>query len=192
MPSMLPTSASFTGGSLQLRGIVALLLLFASASLHAQQGFEEDFDDEDKPWEEVALQLPAPPKPENLLPFYVSPTATQSFAIDAASLTVGTDGVIRYTLVATSGDGGARNISYEGVRCLTYERKLYAFGRDDGSWSRSRRDQWERINSFASNRPQAVLAKNYFCREKTVAGEAEEMVKRIRYNRTLAPHNLGS
>lgn len=35
------------------------------------QSFDEDFDDENKPWEEIAVQLPAPPKAENLLPFYV-------------------------------------------------------------------------------------------------------------------------
>lgn len=165
-----------------------ILLAFVTAAGHAQSRFEEDFDDKDKPWQEVAVQLPSTPKPENLVPFYVSATATQSFFIDTKSLTLGSDGVIRYTLVAVS-DAGARNVSYEGIRCATYERKLYAFGQSDGNWSRSRRDQWERINSNASNRQHAALAKDYFCEEKTVAGTAEDMITRIRYGRTLAPHN---
>ncbi len=167
--------------------VVATVLTVATAA-HAQSRFEEDFDDQDKPWQEVAVQLPAAPLQENLVPFYVSATATQTFSIDTKALTVGTDGVIRYTLVSVS-DAGARNVSYEGIRCATYEKKLYAFGQSDGSWSRSRRDQWERINSHASNRQHAALAKDFFCEEKTVAGTAKDMITRLRYNRTLAPQN---
>lgn len=165
-----------------------MAILLVAAAAQAQSRFEEDFDDKDKPWQEVAIQLPAPPKPENLLPFYVSATTSYSFAIDAKSLTVGSDGVIRYTLIATS-DGGVRNVSYEGVRCESYEKKLYAFGQPDGSWSRSRRDQWERISTYATNRQHAALVKDYFCQEKTIAGKAEDMIERIRYSRTLAPQS---
>ena len=168
----------------------ALAAMFAlGASAHAQSRFEEDFDDKDKPWQEIAVQLPAAPRQEDLVPFYVSATATQSFAIDTRSLSVGTDGVIRYTLVAIS-DAGARNVSYEGIRCASYERKLYAFGRPDGSWSRSRRDQWERILSNAVNRQHAALAKEFFCMEKTIAGTADEMVRRLRQNQPLTEQNF--
>jgi hypothetical protein len=84
---------------------------------------------------------------------------------------------------------GATNISYEGIRCQSFERKLYAFGRADGSWSRSRRDQWEPIINNAANRQHAALAKDYFCEEKAIAGKAENMVRRIRYQQTLSPQN---
>jgi hypothetical protein len=161
-----------------------LALLVASSALHAQSQFEQDFDDKDKPWQEIAVQLPPAPKQENLLPFYVSATATQTFAIDSRSLSVGADGVVRYTLVATS-ESGARNVSYEGIRCASYEHKLYAFGRPDGSWSRSRRDQWERINTNAANRQHAALFKDYFCAEQSVAGNAGEMIRRIRSGKSL-------
>lgn len=163
------------------------LLAFATAT-SAQSRFEEDFDDKDKPWQEVAIQLPPAPQAEDLASFYVSATATQSFAVDTKSLSVSEDGVIRYTLVAVS-DAGARNVSYEGIRCETYERKLYAFGQPDGKWSRSRRDQWERIQGGASNRQHAALAKDFFCLEKTVAGTAADMSARLRSKRTLSPHN---
>jgi hypothetical protein len=168
------------------RILSVVAVLSASYSAYAQSKFDEDFDDLEKPWQEVAVQLPGAPVPENLLPFYVSATATQSFAIDAKSLTVGTDGVVRYTLVAKSQEG-ATSISYEGIRCESFERKLYAFGRPDGSWSRSRRDQWERISENSANRQHAALAKDYFCREKIVAGKAEQIVQRIRSERPVNP-----
>jgi len=163
----------------------AALLAFA-VTAHAQSRFEEDFDDKEKPWQEIAVQLPQAPKQEDLASFYVSATATQSFAVDTKSVSVGTDGVIRYSLVAIS-EAGAKNVSYEGIRCATYERKLYAFGRSDGSWSRSRRDQWERIPANAMNRQHAALAKDFFCEEKSIAGTADDIVRRLRQNRPLSP-----
>lgn len=184
---MVPASGKSSTKAAVFSGLLAFSLLLECATAMAQSQFEEEFDDAEKPWQEVAIQLPAPPKPENLLPFYVSATATQSFTIDAQSVSVGTDGVVRYTLVATS-NGGARNVSYEGIRCESFERKLYAFGQPNGEWSRSKRDQWERINSLAANRHHAALAKDYFCQEQMVSGKAEELVNRIRYNKTLNPH----
>jgi hypothetical protein len=168
------------------RRIAAAFLALASAVTlcHAQSRFEEDFDDPDKPWEEITIQLPAAPQAADLLTFDVSQTATQSFAIDAKSVTAGADGVVRYTLVATSASG-AKNISYEGIRCASYERKLYAFGQKDGSWSRSRRDRWELITGNAANRQHAALARDYLCMEKTMAGKAAEMVERLRSKRMI-------
>lgn len=172
----------------RFRTLATVALLTLAAGAQAESRFEEDFDDKDKPWQEIAIQLPSAPQQENLAPFYVSATATYSFAIDTKSVTVGPDGVIRYTLVAVS-DAGAKNVSYEGLRCATFERKLYAFGQADGSWSRSRRDQWERIAGNAVNRQHAALAKDYFCVEKTIAGKAEDIVNRLRNDRPLSPQH---
>ncbi len=161
-------------------------LLLASLA-QAQEGlkdFEGDFDDRLKPWQEITLQLPAAPVPENLMGFYVSPTATQEFAIDAPSITVGSDGVVRYTLVATSRHG-AQSISYEGIRCDTFEKKLYAFGQADGSWSRSQRDQWQRISPGKANAQHARLAQDYFCENKSIAGNADTMRTRLQQQRPL-------
>ncbi|MDB5840505.1 MAG: hypothetical protein JWQ23_2457 [Herminiimonas sp.] len=167
------------------RLLPAFIVLAGAASIACGQArFEEDFDDADKSWQEVALQLPPAPLPENLLPVYISATATQSFAIDARSLTVGADGVIRFTLVATS-PAGAKNVSYEGIRCASFEKKLYAVGHSEGRWSRSRRDQWEPIVRNAANRQHATLAQDYFCESKSVAGNAETMLARIREDRPI-------
>ena len=161
--------------------IVALLafLMVGVSFAYAGDNFEEDYDDRDKSWAEIAPQLPPTPSTENLVPFYVSPTATQTFAIDANALSVGSDGVVRYTLVARS-PSGAKSISYEGIRCAMWHKKLYAFGRADGAWSRSRRDQWEQISGNYANRQHAALAADYFCQGGMVAGNAAEIVERIR------------
>ncbi|TFW09485.1 hypothetical protein E4K72_05780 [Oxalobacteraceae bacterium OM1] len=180
-------SHHFHFGAPSRYAFAAVLALLGFASAHAAT-FDEDFDDQEKPWEEIAVQLPAQPRPENLLPFETGPLSTYRFAIDAKSLSVGSDGVVRYTLVANS-SGGATNVSYEGIRCATYERKLYAFGHPDGKWSRSRRDQWERIASAGPNAQHAALFQDYFCEGKTVAGTPERMIDRLRTKRPKTPLN---
>ncbi|MGZ3254734.1 MAG: CNP1-like family protein [Burkholderiaceae bacterium] len=168
--------------------LIILTMQFAlSISTHAQSRFEQDFDDADKPWQEIATQLPAIPLEENLIPFYVSATATLKFAIDSKSLTVGSDGVIRYVLVSKSASG-AENVSYEGIRCESSEVKLYAFGHKDGTWGKSRRDKWEPILEKASNRQHAALARDYFCNNKIAAGGAQEILDRMKYRRPFTQY----
>ena len=117
---------------------------------------------DEKRWAEIGRALPAAPKAENLVPIYVGPMTENSFAVDRESVTVSPDGVVRYTLVVTS-SAGARNVSFEGLRCETAERRLYAFGRSDGSWSKARNNQWAKIQDNTLNRHHAALYKEYFC-----------------------------
>lgn len=168
----------------------ALAGFFCLPPAYAQSQFEEDFDNAGKAWQEIALQLPAPPDAENLIPFYVSPTATQNFALDEKSLSVGKDGVIRFTMVASS-PAGAKNISYEGIRCETFEKKSYAFSRADGTWARSRRDQWEPIVRNAANRQHGTLAIDFFCESKSISGTRETIVRRLRGNQPINSRSGG-
>lgn len=166
----------------RLAGVVLMSSLTSVAM--AQNRLDELFDDSSKSWTEIAVQLPPLPQPADLLRFDVSTLTTQTFAIDAKSLSVGSDGVVRYTLVATS-SSGAKNISHEGIRCAANERKIYALGHADGTWSRARRDQWERIVNNAVNRQQAALAEDYFCIGPAIAGSAADMLRRLRRHEVL-------
>lgn len=167
------------------RKLLAAALMFLSTVASAITIDEQDaLDGENKAWAESAVNLPAPPKKDNLLSFYVSPTATIDFSVDAKSLSVDKDGVVRYTLVATSRTG-ATNVSYEGIRCQSAEKKLYAFGQSDGNWSRARRDTWDVIRESGANRQHATLALEYFCDGGGVAGKAETIVERLRRKKPL-------
>ena len=70
-----------------------LLLLFSFsaavpvAAYAQQQKFEYEFDHE-RPWVELQAQLPAYPKPENLLQFDPGPVSTNLHYVDAPSITV--------------------------------------------------------------------------------------------------------
>lgn len=163
-----------------------LACAFAMAGLPSQAwslGGSDDADTKDKPLAEIDWQLPAPPATENMLPFFVSATTRQSFAIDAKSLTVDTDGVVRYTLVGTS-SAGAKNISYEGIRCSSFERRLYAVGHADGTWARARSSEWQPIAATGASLQYAELAQNYFCNSGLTAGKADQIINAIRYHRS--------
>lgn len=131
------------------------------------------------PWHEVEMQLPAFPAPENLLSFTVSAASGNRFMIDSASLAVTSDGVVRYTLVVAS-PSGAQNVSYEGIRCAAGERRLYAFGHVDRTWSKARDKQWTKIENSTLNRQHAALYYEYFCPNGNIVHDAEEARQALR------------
>jgi CNP1-like family len=154
----------------------------ASAQVLAPQypgGYKPQFD-EDKPWEEQKWALPEYPADANLVRFYVSPTTPFEFFVDSKSVSVGKDGVVRYTLVARS-PSGASNVSYEGIRCESRERKLYAFGSPDRSWLQARNADWARIPSRRTypNNQQAALADDFFCVQGSHIGSPEVALKAL-------------
>ena len=98
---------------------------------------------------------------------------------DDAVLSIGTDGVFRYTLVATSSQG-ARNVSYEGIRCESAQKKIYATGRPDGTWVRSRNAAWTPIEEVGINRQHAALMKEYFCVDGYPSRRVSDVLARLR------------
>jgi hypothetical protein len=141
--------------------------------------FEEAYDDDTKPWVEIQTQLPPAPEDATLLGFAVSGATQYHFEIDSRSLTIGTDGVYRYTLVATS-PSGARNVSYEGIRCEAHQKKTYAIGRADGTWVRARNAAWTPIEEVNNNRQHAALEKEYFCPDGYAARKVEQIIARMK------------
>lgn len=162
---------------MKMRLWLLLPALFLSPAGSAMAGFEED--GETKKWEESEVQLPVFPRQQELLGFYVSASTDNRFSVDPASISVGRDGVIRYTLVVMTA-AGSTNISFEGMRCETRERRLYALGRSDGTWSKARNSQWERVREVTSNRHHAALFQEYFCPGGVVVGSSEEAVNALR------------
>ncbi len=161
---------SFLGKCLFLLGAFAICG-------HAFADLEGDY--ESKQWQENEVQLPAAPKDETLQAFYVSAASDNQFLIDLATLIVGQDGVIRYVLLVLTPEGG-RNVTFEGIRCETRAHRIYASGRRDGSWSRSRNNTWSRIQEAYANRQHAALFVDYFCPGGTIVQDAAEAKDALR------------
>ncbi len=140
-------------------------------------------------WKEGEYALPDAPREDTLRAFYVSAATPHRFFIDEHTLAVGEDGVVRYVLVVRSA-GGASNVTYEGIRCATGERRIYASGRSDGSWAEARNSQWEPIVDNTYNRPRAALARDYFCDGPAAPRNRAAVLRRLHNteNRALDPY----
>ncbi len=133
--------------------------------------------EEEAPWQEQKdVEPPVFPKKENLREFYVSAVATNQYLIDASTLAVGSDGVVRYVLVVQT-SGGATNISFEGINCKDRTWKHYATGdRENGSWTKARavRIDWRPIENKPVNRHHAALSRDLFCPQGNAINTADE------------------
>jgi len=134
--------------------------------------------DADPEWREEEHALPAAPGDKTLRPFFVSAASPNTFLIDTDSLTVGRDGVVRYVLVIRT-PGGAENVTFEGIRCTTGERRIYAGGRKDGSWVAMKNSAWGPIVDNSYNRPRAALAKDLFCDGPAPPRDRDEVLRRL-------------
>ena len=110
-------------------GTLAFGLLAQPVAAQRTALFEESAAAE---WKEVEVPFPAYPSSADLIPLDVRSSTRTQFFIDPRSLSLADDGVVRYVLVVR-GAGGAESVSFEGIRCATAERKLYALGRG-GEW----------------------------------------------------------
>lgn len=178
-----------------MRYTIALLLCLWGTQAHADSqatvwgdsyrmgNFEYDFDENAKTWQEIQAQLPPYPRAANLVEFTVSAATSNRFYIDYDSLNVGEDGVVRYTVLIRS-PSGAETVSFEGMRCETGERKLYAFGRQDGKgggeWSRNRYAKWDPIPARQASSHQRELFFHYLCTVDT-AGDLRKIQYAVKH-----------
>ena len=152
-----------------MRLLLVLFLLAASCQAAAQNTNEPPKPMRDKSDWETELEksrlgesatLPALPKNENLIEFWVTNSSTFRFYIDSASLSVSDDYVVRYTLVARSPSGVA-NVSYEAMHCAEGRYRVYAYA-IDGKWV-ARQSEWKPIEPNTMQRWHNELRFRYFC-----------------------------
>lgn len=134
---------------------------------------------------ELALSLPKFPKKEDLQSFSVDEVENTQFALDTQSLSVGKDGIVRYSVVITASTG-LPNVFYEGIRCATSEYKTYAFGNSHASLQKQLHTDWARIgrNSRGTSRYRFALLDYYLCNRNESAPYPKET---IIYNLSHAP-----
>ena len=129
---------------------------------------------------EVVPEFPAAPKPDNLRQFFVSSATRFKFLIDLASLSIGTDKVVHYTLIAQS-DQGARNISFEGMRCDNRTFKVYGYLGANDIFKARADSVWQRVDEAEANRQRASLYKDYFCSNGR-AGSVGDLTRALKSN----------
>lgn len=172
--------------------LLSALLSLAPAAAKGPADYElllekkaEGLTFDDSPWKEIEAALPPPPKDEDLRSIEVNQLSDNRFFVDEASVAYGADAVIRYTMMVVS-PSGAKNVSFEGMRCETAERRLYAFLRSDGSWSKARNSAWGRIEGGKLNRQHAALYRDYFCTVGGTVMDTEQARRVLRHGNPAA------
>lgn len=159
--------------------LLSLVLGLCISGCITQSKFFDTLDYK-KDWETIQSNLPAYPQTENLIAFDAGPTAQLRYFIDTKSISVDEKRVIRYTIVAKSGQG-ASNVMYEGIRCETRERKRYAIGNDEThSWVRANNSEWQLLEMLTQSLAQRELAKFYFCPRGLVVSSPAEAIRALK------------
>ena len=161
-----------------MRGLLALALALWAGLITGQPKSDWEVEAERRGWKEGDYKLPEQPKSQDLIEFYVSATTDFRFFVDPQSLSVGKDGVVRYTLLARS-PSGAENITYEGIRCSAGSLRVYAYGRAGGSWA-ERDSDWRPIEAKTTQRSHHALWREYFCPHRVPIFDVAEGIDALR------------
>jgi len=168
------------GRALRLAAAMLLLALAHRGQAQPAEPESESESDEERNWTEQQFKLPPYPKSADLVQFPVGATGGNRFFVDSASVNIGADGVVRYTLVIRS-PSGAENVSFEGMRCSTGERRVYAFGHRDGTWADARASTWTKLRATDLNNHYSVLYREHFCPEKRTVKTVAIAVQSLRF-----------
>lgn len=126
----------------------------------------------------AGIQPPAFPRGPGLIRFDVPSTSGFSFFIDPRSVSLGSDRIVRYAVVARS-PSGADNVTYEGISCAASEFAVYAIGLSDGGW-RTLAPEWKAIDRRTAQRWRGTLYDDYFCPGGIAIGDAAEGVAALK------------
>ena len=162
-------------------GGVSLNTTFAAAG-------PADLDDEDatpeykaepgSEWKEQQIALPPYPSADELVDINLSlKDSPFTVLIDPASVSVGKDRVVRYTVVLRSSTG-AENVAYEGIRCSNRMVQRYAYG-SGGQFYPARNPGWRYVRKNRQDNYLAELMGYFFC--PLPSGDAQrQIVNRIK------------
>ncbi|MDM0011458.1 CNP1-like family protein [Variovorax sp. J22P168] len=153
------------------RALLVACLLGAGGLAQAQ--FFADAD-----WKESDVPPPPSFDQDKLIPIDMPRYMTLKFGIDPATIKITGDGVVRYVVVATHGEGGGFNAFYEGLRCSTDEYRSYARF-TNGKWDVSPAPEWKRFADRNSSYTR-MLAQQGLCRGHAPRASVGEMVRSLK------------
>ncbi|MCU7835823.1 MAG: CNP1-like family protein [gamma proteobacterium symbiont of Taylorina sp.] len=177
----------FTHVLLTLFFLLINTLTFADIWEDLQEHEFQENDVEEYVWKEGDSQMPDYPKNLDLVEVS-GPAAYQNYQylIDTKNLQLGTDGVVRYSLVIRS-SSGADNVLYEGIRCNHKQIKTYAYGITDMNGRKKfvgrNAPNWKQVTSSGANGYGSIFIKNYFCSFNGKSLKRNEIIQNIKYGK---------
>jgi hypothetical protein len=136
--------------------------------------------DLDPDWKELDSKPPASFRTDNLvyveMPRYVS----VKVGIDPETLTVSSDGIVRYVVVAVSRSGNV-NAAYEGIWCRAGEVKVYARAGNDKQWDVVQDPEWKELNANQPSMHARALARQGVCDGRSASGHSpQDIIRKLK------------
>lgn len=153
------------------RELAALLAATAASAVLAQTA------PSDPDWREAEAPPPPALQTGKLIPLDM-PGSSLRFGVDPDSVSIGSDGLVRYVVVASSASG-AVNAIYEGIRCDNAHYRVYARHTPAGGWLRADTD-WRPMHDGAASRHTLVIARNGACLGHAPNGSAAQIVRDLK------------
>lgn len=173
----------------RLAGILLVFFLGIARCVEAQPDLELKESERrflsrpDKRWSESdQFEYPEAPREANLVRLDSELIeGGYDYFIDRASVSMGSDEVLRYTVVLEP-TAGARNIFYEGIRCATSEFKTYAYAAETGGFKPLAVQTWRKLKTTGPYDYRRLLAERYVCDRDGWALNEKEVQQRIVQN----------
>lgn len=157
------------------RRVASLALVMATAP--AMAGLFSDAPEGGYP------ELPVQPAPsfnaDKTIAIDLRPGSGIALGIDPATITVESDGIVRYVAVARSTGGTAVTAMYEGVRCSTAEVKVYARSYGDGAWRPVDEPKWQSLYDAGPSRTSLPIARAGVCQDASSGGTPRKIVQNL-------------
>lgn len=163
--------------------LTTLLLVCNLAYARNDDGYNQFYigPDEDTPWQEQVVALPAYPKGnEQWADIYVSQTNSGKPKIMLDNIMINTDRTVHYILNQQS-DEGINNITAEAIHCKSHSVKIFAYGEDvNKRWIQPRKSDWKVIGTTLNqlDKVRSVLYQT-FC-EDGLPFNQKELMERIK------------
>lgn len=160
-----------------------LLVICTFAYARNDNGYNKHYigPDEDAPWQEQEVSLPAYPKgTEQWADIYISQTYSGKPKIMLDSITINPDRTVHYILNQQS-EQGINNITAEAIHCKSRSVKIFAFGEDvNKRWIQPRKSDWKVIGTILNqlDKVRSVLYQT-FC-EDGLPFNQKELMERIK------------
>jgi hypothetical protein len=136
--------------------------------------------DEDPDWVELQTLTPPAYELDRQISFEIPQASRElKWGVDPKTISVGSDGVIRYVVMATS-SSGSTNVFFEGINCARGEVKTYARVNQSGQWHLMEHAQWKGLNSGLPSRHALTLARTAFCDIAVVRTDLGEIVRLLK------------
>ncbi len=159
--------------AMNIKRVTGLLVLLCSASVFAQ------LVPQDPDWTELEVPPPSFIK-DGLIAIDMPAYVALKFGIDPATLSVASDRIVRYVMVATS-PTGAVSAMFEGLRCSHAEFKTYARWSASGKWLPAKDPQWRPLNDNNTSHHALAFARQGACDGRiAAASSAAEILYKLK------------